>query len=106
MMNPLPRRTEEEILTPHVIDIIVKVCEDYNIPPEDVMCKTSMHEAVKVKRIITYILFTFLKINRFDLALIMFVDPITIWYYKEKINLETMHDPQFEQKLKNYTLIA
>ena len=40
------------------------VCEDYNIPPEDVMCKTSMHEAVKVKRIITYILFTFLKSSR------------------------------------------
>jgi len=104
-MNPLPRRTEEEILTPQVIDIIIKVCEDYNIPPEDVMCKTSMHEAVKVKRIITYILFTFLKINRFDLALIMFVEPMTIWAYKDRIRLETMHNPQLEEKYKQYTLI-
>ena len=104
-MNLLPRRTEEEILTPQVIDIIVNVCEDYNIPPEDVMCKTSMHEAVKVKRIITYILFTFLKINRFDLALIMFVEPMTIWAYKDRIELDTMHDPQLEEKYKQYTLI-
>jgi hypothetical protein len=105
MMNLLPRRTEEEILTPQVIDIIVKVCEDYNIPPEDVMCKTSMHEAVKVKRIIAYILFTFLKINRFDLALIMFVEPMTIWAYKDRIGLKTMHDPQLEEKYKQYTLL-
>ena len=104
MMHRLPRRTEEEILTPQVIDIIVNVCEDFNIPPEDVMCKTSLHEAVKVKRIITYILFTFLKINRFDLALIMFVEPMTIWAYKDRIGLDTMHNPQLEEKYKQYTL--
>lgn len=64
-----------------------------------------MHEAVKVKRIIAYILFTFLKINRFDLALIMFVEPMTIWAYKDRIGLTTMHNPQLEEKYKQYTLI-
>lgn len=102
-MNPLPRKTEEEILTPQVIDIIVKVCEDYNILLEAVMCKTSVHQAVQVKRIITYILFTFLKINRFDLALIMFVEPMTIWAYKDRIGLNTMHNLQLEEQYKQYT---
>lgn len=103
-MTPLKRRTKEEILTPQVLTIINKVCKDYNMPVEEVLCKTCKHKASKVKKIITYILFNYYKIHRFDLALIMYVDPVTIWSYIYKITVETMHDNALENKFKKYTL--
>ena len=82
--------------------IIEKICYDYHIPVEEVMCKTSIHYAARVKSLVAYVLLFHTKLTKYKIAELMHVHHYTIWRYKEIVSEEIRRNPELENKLKAY----
>ena len=71
----------------NVEEIIKEICADYGVKPEQVMCKTSVHELAAIKA---------------EIADLMHVHHYTIWRYKEIIERRVRHEKPLEKKLLSY----
>ena len=52
----------------NVEEIIKEICADHGVEPEQVMCKTSVHELAAIKAVIAYVLFCYVKMTKYDIA--------------------------------------
>lgn len=81
---------------------IEKICEDYHVTVNEVMCKTSVHYATKVKTLIGYVLFTHYGMTREKIATLMCVHPYSVWRYKQTVTELIKKNPKLEDNLKKY----
>jgi len=81
---------------------IEKICFDYHIPVDEVLCKTSKHDAARVKAIIGYVLLMYHNMTRAEIGYLLNVHHYTVWRYKQIVVDFIKLDPKFEDKLKKY----
>lgn len=82
--------------------LIESICFDHFLEVKDVMCKTSVHHVTKVKALIAYVLITYTKLDKYEIAYIMSVHHYTIWRYRHLVSEEIKTNPQLEVRLKSY----
>ena len=86
----------------NVEEIIKEICADHGVEPEQVMCKTSVHELAAIKAVIAYVLFWYVKMTKYEIAELMHVHHYTIWRYKEIVERRVRHEKPLEKKLLSY----
>jgi chromosomal replication initiation ATPase DnaA len=82
---------------------IEKICFDYHISVDEVLCKTSKHDAARVKAIIGYVLLMYHDMTRAEIGYLLNVHHYTVWRYKQIVVDFIKLDPELEDKLKKYS---
>jgi len=82
---------------------IEKICFDYHISVDEVLCKTSKHDAARVKAIIGYVLLMYHKMSRSKIGYLLNVHDFTVWRYKQIVVELIKEDPKLEDNLKRYS---